>query len=43
VVKVGITDNVDTEIISGLPDGALVVISSTATPKKGFFGRPAGQ
>ena len=43
VVKVGITDNVDTEILSGLPDGALVVISSTATPKKGFFGRPAGQ
>lgn len=43
VIKVGITDNVDTEILSGLPDGALVVISSTATPKKGFFGRPAGQ
>jgi HlyD family secretion protein len=43
VVKVGITDNVDTEIISGLQDGALVVISSTATPKKGLFGRPSGQ
>lgn len=40
VVKVGITDNVDTEVLSGLTDGAAVITGSIAAPKRGLFGGP---
>jgi hypothetical protein len=37
VVKVGITDNVDTEVLSGLPAEASVITASIPAPKKGLF------
>jgi hypothetical protein len=43
VVRIGITDNVDTEILSGLDEESGVVISSAAVPPKGFFGRSPGK
>ena len=38
VVKVGISDNLETELLEGLPDDALVVSASTVVAKKGPFG-----
>jgi HlyD family secretion protein len=38
VVRVGITDNLDTEVLSGLDDGATVITTSVPVPKKGLFG-----
>jgi HlyD family secretion protein len=45
VVKAGITDNVDTEILDGLNEGARVVTSSSTstTTSSGFGGPPPGQ
>jgi len=41
VVKVGITDNVDTEILEGITAGAQVVTSDlSVTTKPGGFGGP---
>ena len=37
VVKVGITDNVYTEVLSGLPAEASVITASIPAPKKGLF------
>ncbi len=37
VVKVGITDNVDTEVLSGLEEGASVITASIPAPKKSLF------
>lgn len=39
-VKVGITDNLDTEVLSGLHEGAKVITTSVPVPKKGLFGAP---
>ncbi len=38
VVKVGITDEVDTEVLSGLSESDKVITASTAVPKKSIFG-----
>ena len=40
VVKAGITDGVDSEILEGLADGDRVVISAIAEKKSGMFGGP---
>jgi len=40
VVKVGITDNVDTEVLAGLHEGDRVITTSIPVPKKGLFGGP---
>jgi HlyD family secretion protein len=40
IVRTGITDGVDTEIIEGVGDGTPVVISSVSPSKKGFGGGP---
>jgi HlyD family secretion protein len=36
-VEIGVTDGIETEIVSGLSEGAIVVI--THTPESGFFGQ----
>ena len=38
VVKVGISDNLETEVLEGLPEDAHVVTASTVVAKKGPFG-----
>ena len=38
VVKVGISDNLETEVLEGLPEDANVVTASTVVAKKGPFG-----
>ncbi|NBV20645.1 MAG: hypothetical protein EBS05_01420 [Proteobacteria bacterium] len=44
IVKPGITDGVDTEIVDGLAEGATVVTSTLATAVKGGgFGPPPQQ
>ena len=43
VVKVGITDNVDTEVLSGLPAEASVITASIPAPKKGLFSGSPGK
>lgn len=43
VVKVGITDNVDTEVLSGLPAEAGVITASIPAPKKGLFSGSSGK
>lgn len=43
VVKTGITDNVDTEVLSGLKEGERVITTSIPVPKKGLFGGPPGK
>ena len=40
VVKAGITDGVDSEILEGVADGDRVVISAIAEKKSGMFGGP---
>ncbi len=40
IVRAGITDNVESEILEGLAEGAKVVISSVADKKPGMFGGP---
>ena len=40
IVKAGVTDSVDTEILEGLTDGAPVVINSTAVSQSAFGGPP---
>jgi len=38
VVRVGISDNLETELLEGLPEDAIVVTASTVVAKKGPFG-----
>ena len=40
VVKIGITDNVDTEVLAGMKEGDRVITTSVPVPKKGIFGGP---
>jgi len=40
VVRTGITDSVDSELLEGLPDGTDVVVSFTPKSKSGGFGPP---
>jgi len=40
VIKTGITDGADTEVLDGLTDGAPVVTATLATPTSGGFGAP---
>ena len=40
VVRTGVTDSVESELLEGPPDGTDVVTSFTATPKSGGFGPP---
>jgi HlyD family secretion protein len=40
VIKAGITDGADTEVLDGLTDGEPVVIATLATPTSGGFGPP---
>jgi hypothetical protein len=40
VIKSGITDGADTEVLDGLTAGAPVVIATLSTPKSGGFGPP---
>jgi len=40
VIKAGITDGADTEVLAGLTEGAPVVTATLATPTSGGFGAP---